>query len=644
MPRITLELRSVSLALLTLLLPIAISPSRAEGAKPAEIDPARVEQLAGMLSKSPRGVGPTIGDRQAWQAVAAAPRFDRVVADAERLLSQPIPELTDDAYLDFSRTGNRTRCERVLGQRHGRLPRLVLAECIENRGRFLPAIEELIRAICTEKTWVMPAHDRGLANFQGKTTEIDLAVAGLSWNLATADYWLGDKLSAEVRKLVRDELERRTFAPFTGMVTEGKPGTWWLTGTNNWNAVCLAGVTGSALAMIESSERRAFFVAAAEKYVQYFLSGFTPDGYCSEGIGYWNYGFGHYVMMAETIHQSTGGSLDLLEGERIRQNALFGHRMEITPGIFPAFADCSVGTRPDTTLMAFLSRRFGLGLNEVEREGLLLGVGPSSSLFALGVYGFANSATAVAPADASASVRPPRDWFADAGILICRPSPGNKDALAVALKGGHNNEHHNHNDVGSYLVVRGGSVPLIDPGAEVYTARTFSSRRYESNVLNSFGHPVPLVAGKLQETGRQAAATILKTDFTEQADTIVMDFRAAYAVKELTSLRRTFVFSREGAGSLTVTDTVEFDSPQSFGDALITFSEWKQVGPNRLLVGSGSEAVQVDIDTGGAAFTIRAEEIKEDVRGGRLPTRLGIDLTEPTAKAAIRLTIVPGKQ
>jgi len=32
------------------------------------------------------------------------------------------------------------------------------------------------------------------------------------------------------------------------------------------------------------------FAAAAEKYVENFLAGFTPDGYCSEGLGYWNYG------------------------------------------------------------------------------------------------------------------------------------------------------------------------------------------------------------------------------------------------------------------------------------------------------------------------------------------------------------------
>jgi len=47
---------------------------------------------------------------------------------------------------------------------------------------------------------------------------------------------------------------------------------------------------------------------------------------------------------------------------------------------------------------------------------------------------------------------------------------------------------------------------------DVYPARTFSSRRYESDVLNSFGHPAPLVNGKLQKTGRQASGRLIDGD------------------------------------------------------------------------------------------------------------------------------------
>jgi hypothetical protein len=600
-------------------------------------DAGRMAELAAMLPAQPVGVGRPAADRAAWELLAKAREFRGVVAEAEKLLPEPIPDPTDELYLEFSRNGNRSRYQRVHGARRSRLSSLVLAECLEYRGRFLPAIEATVRATCAEKSWLLPAHDRDLRNFRGEVVEIDLASAATAWNLASMAYWLGEQLSEDVRKLVGDELERRTFQPFEGYVKTGQPQLWWATGTNNWNAVCLAGVTGAALAAIEPVERRAFYAAAAERYIEYFLKGFTPDGYCSEGMGYWNYGFGNYVSLAETLHQATGGRIDWLADPRIEPIAGFGRRMEILPGLYPAFADCHVGSQPDAVLMAFLSRRFAWGLKGDEQQGLLTASGPSGSLFELGLYAFPNSASARPAAD-EAAPPPPRDWFPDAGILICRPAA--VDGLAAALKGGHNAEHHNHNDVGSFVVALGRGTPLVDPGGEVYTARTFSGRRYESKLLNSFGHPVPRIAGQLQQTGRKAAARVLQTEWTEAADTLSLDIRSAYAVKGLEKLQRTFRLSRQGRGTLEVVDEIQLAQPEEFETALMTFGKWTQATANQLTIGDREGRVQVDIDTGGTAFTIRAEEIQED-RNGPPPTRLGIVLDQPVRTATVRLTIRP---
>lgn len=50
-------------------------------------------------------------------------------------------------------------------------------------------------------------------------------------------------------------------------------------------------MTGAALALLQDKEERAYFVAAAEKYYVYGMKGYSDDGYCSEGVGYYNYGF-----------------------------------------------------------------------------------------------------------------------------------------------------------------------------------------------------------------------------------------------------------------------------------------------------------------------------------------------------------------
>ncbi len=605
-----------------------------------EVDENRIKTIAAQLSGKPAGFGLPVGNRSVWKKLSENDSFRKIISEAEKLLEQAIPEQPDDLYLDFSRTGNRTRWQRVSGRRRSRVRTFALAECLENKGRFMPAFEEIVRVLCSERTWVMPAHDRQLTNFHGKIVDIDLGSSALAWSLGTADYLLADKLSPETHRLIRDNLDRRIFQPYRDMVSGKRKKNWWMTGTNNWNAVCLAGVTGSALAVIDSRETRALFIAAAEDFSKNFLEGFTDDGYCSEGLGYWNYGFGYYIMLSEMIHQSTDGKVDLLQNNKAKQAATFGSTIEIINSVYPAFADCSIRAKPGSRLMYFISRRLGLGLRSWEQ---IDPVSAGSSLYQSMMYSFPNSASLSLPAQNASKGPGIRSWFENAGVLICRPARSSASSLAVALKGGHNNEHHNHNDVGSFVVVSGDRPLLLDPGGEVYTARTFSSRRYESNVLNSFGHPVPLVAGKLQRTGRQALGRVVHEDFSEDNDTLVLDISSAYDVPELEKLHRKFVYSRQGSGSLTVTDEVIFSEPCDFGTALITFDKWQQLSGSSLMIRDQDKALRVDIEVTGADFKIQPETIEEDLSGRRLPTRLGINLTKPVLRAVVCLTIRPAK-
>ena len=596
----------------------------------------RTNAIAELLVAKPAGFGRPAADREVWEKFAAAAAYRKVVPRAEKILKTPLPDLPDDLYLDYSRTGNRSRWQARNSKRRGRLRPLVLAECIENKGRFVPGLEELIRELSKERTWVMPAHDWSLANFKKTRIDIDLASAALAWELATADWLLGDKLSPATRKLIRSEIRRRVWDPYRRMLSGKRKCNWWMHTTNNWNAVCLAGVTGSALALIESREDRALFVAAAEKYSKNFLRGFAADGYCTEGVGYWNYGFGHYVLLSEAIYQATDGRLDLLAGKNVRAPAAFPLGIEITGGVYPAFADCSVTARPDARLLDFVCKRFGLPVRTQRPRGKAALGGP---LYAAMIHAFANSASGKSAAPPTDEL-PLRTWFENAGVLICRPSKGGTD-FAVALKGGHNAEHHNHNDVGSYAVVVGGRPVLPDPGAEVYTARTFSARRYDSKVLNSWGHPVPVVAGQLQRAGHEARGRVVRVEHTSTSETLILDLASAYDVASLESLQRTFVYGREDGGSLAVSDDVRFKQPQAFGTALITLGTWKQTGPKTLTIRDGDAAVQVEIACTGGAFKIRAEKIREDVKTRKRPTRLGIELPGPVQRAMISVTIRP---
>ncbi len=616
----------------------------AAAAQPAGVplDPQRVAEIAAALPAKPRGLGPTIDQREPWQKLAAARPFADLLARMKKEVGKPMPPITDDDYLDYSRTGSRQRGQKAISLRETRFSDLVLAECLEAQGRFLPDIAAALRSICEEKSWTLPAHDADLRNFKGIEYTIDLRTAALAWNLATADYWLGDRLPAEVRALVRKTLRTRVFDIYEGYLERGKPRVHWAEADHNWNAVCTAGVTGAALVMIESREVRARYVAAAERNTQKFLSGFTDDGYCSEGVGYWNYGFGHFLYLAETLHQATGGKVDLFALPKVRAVAQFGRNLEILPEVYPAFADCTIGSKPDRLIEAFMLRRLGLPLPPDQIGALGPAAGPHRVLPAVAIYCLPSSATAQ-PEKAAAkndSDRPLRSVFDQAGIVICRGA-GTSAAFGAALKGGHNAEHHNHNDVGSFVVALGRTTPLLDPGLETYTARTFSKQRYVSNVLNSFGHPVPRVAGQLQRSGRAAAAKVMRTEWSDQKDVFQLDLSACYEVPSLRELTRTFTFSREGRGSLTVEDRARFDRPEAFETALITLLAWRQQGESLLRIGPESEAVEVAIEVSAGPPKIEAVEIKENLPQNRVPRRIGIATAKPAAEATIRLTIRP---
>jgi len=283
-----------------------------------------------------------------------------------------------------------------------------------------------------------------------------------------------------------------------------------------------------------------------------------------------------------------------------------------------------------------VNRRFGLGLREYDNLDLGSVVGSLSTAL---LFSFPNAASETAPAADAAEGPGLRTWFDKAQVLIGRPAADSGCRLGVALKGGHNAEHHNHNDVGSYVVVTGERAVLLDPGAETYTARTFSSRRYDSKLLNSYGHAVPVVAGKLQRPGPLAKAEVLLADFTDEADTLQLDLRAAYDVPELKTLERTLLYSRAGEGSLTVTDRVEFTQPQPFETALVTKGDWLRLDDGTLAVYDLDRALRVEIKAEGGEVAVEAEKIIEDAPVH--PTRLGIKLAQPVAAATITVTITP---
>lgn len=599
---------------------------------------ARIAEIAEWLPREPAGLGPTITDREAWSK--ARVNRDSLIAKAVKKLGEPIPHLGESEFLDYSRSGKRDAYDRPASERLARLSQFCLAECVENQGRFLPAIQKQLEAILAEATWVLPAHDKNNVNYQGRTVDVDLGVAMRAWTVVTADSWLGEKLPDGLRKKIREEIQRRVLVPYLEKLAGKNPGLWWVGTDNNWNAVCHAGVVGCALAVEPDPTRRARFVAEAEKRSGRFLEGFSEDGYCSEGLGYWNYGFSHFAMLAETVYRATGGKVDFFQLPRVGKVAAFPKNLYLFPDIYPIFADNWLGSRPDEWTQRQIALRTGdPSLGPVDPAGWK--PGPLDAVFKGTLYAAALDIFTAPPAG-SAPAHEMRGWFPDSIILVSRPASGTDRKLAAAFKGGHNDEHHNHNDVGTLVIATGAAAPVLDVGGEAYTARTFGPKRYESTLLNSYGHSVPVVDGQLQVTGRQAAAQVVSSDFSETEDRLTLDLSSCYDSPKLTKLHRTFRLIRGEDPRVEVTDEAEFSEPAKFGAALITTGkiQGEKDGSWRLV--DGRDALEIRFAEGGPALETKTETLPDKPNsGGRYAKRLGYSLIDPAQTLKITFTARP---
>jgi hypothetical protein len=96
--------------------------------------------------------------------------------------------------------------------------------------------------------------------------------------------------------------------------------------------------------------------------------------------------------------------------------------------------------------------------------------------------------------------------FPSTEVAVARSVPGSAHGLAVSVKGGHNDENHNHVDVGSVIVALDGVPVVVDAGKPTYRAGTFGPDRYDLWVVRGDWHNVPRVRGVEQAPGGQFTA------------------------------------------------------------------------------------------------------------------------------------------
>lgn len=598
---------------------------------------AEIKAVEAWLPEKPGLIHHPVSDRDYWGRVKAS-QGDGVIGTAEKLLKSKGPTWSEETYRIFFKTGSRKEGEEMLRPSWDRLRSFVAAEILENKGRFLRSIEAELMELSRRPSWVMPAHDRNHEVIDGKLVYLDLWSANLGCDIALTLEWFGDRIDPPVRKAIEASLRSKVIEPVFAVLEKDDPliknRHWWRTAEMNWNAVCTAGSTGAVLSFEPSKRRRALVVLDAVANARDYLSGFTRDGYCSEGPGYWSYGFGHFLLLADLLQHESGGRLQLGRLPNAAAAATYPDRISLDGTRFPAFADSATTGGPDG-LIRWWANQLVLGRRDpFPKDGPHAGMRATLAQWQL--VGQALCSNAAAPRESGALGL--RDEFPDGGVFVSRMLVDGKVTFSAAMKAGHNDEDHNHNDVGSYVIDLKGSLPVLDPGSTVYTAKTFSSERYAHPILSSYGHSVPIINGQLQSTGRSAAGKIITRNFTPDSDTWAVDLSACYPKSGVKSLERRWTFRRGKMPSLQVLDHVTLNDAGFFETAVVGAATWARVSERVWLVREADSVLRLTVETTKPA-EFRLEKLSNP---GRFePVRLGIKLLEKTTDAAVRITFEP---
>lgn len=612
---------------------------------------------------SPRGEFapfPKRSDRPPWAALSESARAE-VVAGAERLLDFPWPSLLAERYMDYARNGNRERYQRPSFERRDALGQLVAAECVEAEGRFMDQIVNGVWLILEESSWVVPAHNRQRWS-SGSDVQplpdvrkryIDLFSAQTGALLAWTGYLLGDVL-AEVSPLIprriAETLVERIIEPYMA-----HDDFWWMAfgeehreRVNNWNPWCNSNCLTVSLLADPDDERRAEMVRKICRSLDRFIESYGVDGGCDEGPSYWGHAAASLFDCLELLFQASGGRVDLFGDERIANMGRYVYRMQLADSHYVNFADCVPKLSPPADLIYRYGSRigdadmaaFGVGLirNAAPRTGDLtvraaVGPGGPRDLFrylhaifdfatlvsdmagdaAAGDTGAAATASGVgrtAGSGADAGLLPAAVWLESVQVAVFRSHQGSEAGFAVAAKGGHNGESHNHNDVGQVIVFHDGEPILVDPGVETYTARTFSDSRYEIWTMQSAYHNLPTVAGRMQRPGSSAAAR--EASFSDDGESARFALEIAGAYPEdagIESWRRTVALDRSG-GRVTI--------EEAFALAGTSEIEWSFMCPAEPIVppNPAGESIRlgstVALTVSGAVLDARVDRIAID--------------------------------
>ncbi len=451
-----------------------------------------------------------------------------------------ITELKYSDFKQFFTTGNRSIYESQYFRRRGMLvTSAILSLIYPEEEKYIDKLNDIIFAICDEYTWSVPAHHPNLDVYD--KTFIDLFASETGFSLAEIYTILGDRLDKVVRNRIKIEIQSRIIDSFMS-----DRHFWWAERcTNNWAAVC-GGSVGCTFMLM----RPDLFPAIKERLdaiMERFLSGFGADGYCLEGTGYWHYGFGFFTVYADMLKTFTEGKEDYFVRDKIRVIATFIQKMFLSGMSAVSFADGGDTLKYHIGLLHYLKNLYPDDVKVYSPEYSYIRDNCHRTCLSL------RAASWLVPEiyDNPENVASEAEYYAEESKWYVKRT----NSYGFAAKGGNNNEHHNHNDVGTFIFAKDGKQLITDMGRGSYTKQYFRNEtRYEFIECSSLGHSVPYFDDvKIQKHGSDYRAE----NYTFEPGYFAFDMAKAYGDDAVKSVKREFKTTED---CVTVTDTFDCDS------------------------------------------------------------------------------------
>jgi len=454
-------------------------------------------------------------------------------AEAER--GRPWPAPLASGYARYFRDGDRVGYETIVWEREYRVTRAAVMAAATGDEAWLDEAADGVTLLCEQSSWCWPAHDDTFRRHGAVVPTVtdpflDLGAGEVAGQLAWLDHLLGDRLDARVpglRARIRHEVDRRVLTPF-----ETRRDWHWLGldgHVHNWNPWIHGNVLVAALRLVDDPARRAALIALVVDGLDRYAASLPADGAIDEGYSYWWFGAGRLFEALDLLTYASGGALSDEPFHALREVVAFPYRVHLGGDWYLNHADGKARPPRDQPWDALHRAARRVGDADAAAHAL------AHRAPAAETHGLGNLLRALTDREWSEAIAQPASppgtiWFPSTQVLIAR-----SERLTLAVKGGHNGENHNHNDLGSFVVALGGVPILVDPGRPTYTAQTFGPRRYEIWTMQSAWHNTPTIHGEQQQPGPEYTAEKLSTG----SASIDLELAPAYSKDVARSWRRT---------------------------------------------------------------------------------------------------------